>query len=107
MIKRKKLVIILLSVIGFTVIYLYNVKQQRQQSIAAYLPNPQTGDIYKVETDNTVFYWQVKETSGEGVFFYRSMLGSSAASDIYLRHFDTDNVFRYSKADLLDIKNGR
>ncbi len=106
-INRKTMLILFLSVLGFVVIYLYYVKQQRQQAIATYLPNPQTGDIYKVATENSVVYWQVKETSGGAVFFYRSLFSASAASDILLNHFDSSNVFRYSKADLLDIKNGR
>src|SRR5882724_5224688 len=96
-INRKTFFILLVSIVGFTVAYLHYVKKQRLQNIAQYLPTPQAGDVYKVETENSVIYWQVKETAAEGVFFYRSKLSALAASDIFLKQFDSSDVIRFSK----------
>jgi len=106
-VNRKTFLILLLCITGFTAVYLYYVKKQRQEAIASYLPRPLVGDIYKMEAANAVFYLQVKEVKADAVYFYRSRLDAWAASDILLNQFDSSTVVPYGKKDLEEIKNGR
>ena len=112
MVPRKTLLIVFISIVCFTAIYLYFVKQQRQETVARYLPQPLPGDVYKMEsktasTGRIAFYLQVKEAAGESVFFYRSIMTNWAPNDIFLNHFDSTELLRYSKKDLQEIKAGR
>ncbi|HSC40057.1 MAG TPA: hypothetical protein VLD19_19370 [Chitinophagaceae bacterium] len=111
MLPGKKMLLILLSVIAFTVIYLYYVKQDRNKSISLYLSQPQAGDVYKMESNTSEgeisFYLKVKEVAAEGVYFYRSGATSNTANDIFLNHFDSTETIRYGKKELLQLKDGQ
>src|SRR5882672_4652374 len=111
MLPGKKMLIIALSVIAFTVVYLYYVKQGRNQSISLYLPQPQAGDVYKMESNTSEgqisFYLKVKEVAAEGVYFYLSRATSNVATDIFLNHFDSTETIRYGKKELLLLKDGQ
>ena len=105
------MLVIALCVIGFTVAYLYYVKQERNKSISLYLSQPQAGDVYKMESNTSEsqlsFYLKVKEVSAEGVYFYRSRVNSNVADDIFLNHYDSTETIRYPKKELLQLKDGQ
>ncbi|HEY4149071.1 MAG TPA: hypothetical protein VGM41_09085 [Chitinophagaceae bacterium] len=107
MINKKALYILFGGILVFTFVYLYYVKQQRQEAIARYLPDPQKGDIYKIKQEGAVFYLQVKTVAGGSVFFYHGAISAYAASDILLKHFDSTDVIHYDKSELQAIRNGR
>ena len=109
MLPGKKMLVIALSVIAFTVVYLYYVKQERNKSISLYLSQPQAGDVYKMRVQVSggefVYYMKVKDVIGESVFFYPGRATSNAANDIFLNHYDSTETIRYGKKDLLGLKD--
>ena len=113
MVQGKTWLILIACIIGFTAIYLFYVKKEREASIARYLPQPQAGDVYKMEhrtheDGHTTFYMQVKAVSAEGVYFYRGrMIAWGGANDMLLNHFDSSEAVRYSKTELQQIKQGK
>jgi hypothetical protein len=112
MISRKRLLIVFLSVCGFTVVYLYYVKQERQASVAKYFPHPQTGDIYKMRKDTrgegvTMFYLRIKDIGEQSIYFYPSRMETSVVSDVFLKHFDTTQTEVFTKNELAEIVAGK
>jgi len=109
---RKNFLILVLCIGAFIAAYLFYVKKERQASVARYLPQPLPGDIYKMERKThaegrTAYYLQVKEVSAQGVYFYPSQMTAWAPTDIFLKHFDSTEVIRYSKKELEQIKDGQ
>ncbi|MEP6750013.1 MAG: hypothetical protein ABJB86_19900 [Bacteroidota bacterium] len=112
MISRKRLLIVFLSVCGFTIVYLYYVKQARQASIAKYFSHPQLGDIYKMRKDTraegvTMFYLRIKDIGEQSIYFYPSRMQTGAVSDVFLNHFDTTGTEVYTKKELAEIVAGK
>lgn len=112
MVNRKNLLILFICICGFTAVYLYYVKKERQASIAQYFPHPQPGDIYKMQEDTReqgviVFYLMIESIDGQYIYFYRSRLVTGAVHDSLLRHFDTSITQKYTRNDLADIVAGK
>lgn len=111
MISRKTFFILILSIGGFTAIYLYYVKKQRAASIVSYFPDPKLGDIYKMqkETDEgvTVFYLKIKDIGAESIYFYPGRLVAGAIHDSFLKHFDSAETIVFTKKELTEIKDGK
>jgi len=112
MITGKKLLMLFLSIGGFTAIYLYYVKKERQASVVNYFPNPKIDDIYKMQKEThedgiSVFYLKIKDIGAESIYFYPSRLTAGAMHDSFLKHFDTAEVEVFTKKELSEIKEGK
>jgi hypothetical protein len=112
MISRKTFFILLISICGFTAIYLYYVKKERQASIVNYFSNPKIDDIYKMRKETrddgvTIFYLKIKDIGTESIYFYHSRLIAGAMHDSFLKHFDTTEVDVFTKKELAEIRDGK
>jgi hypothetical protein len=112
MISRKTVLLLFLFICGFTAIYLYYVKQERQASIIRYFPHPQIGDVYKMQKETKedgviVFYLKIKDIGNESIYFYGSKLLMGAIHDSFLKQFDTSEVKVYTKKELGEIREGQ
>ena len=107
---RKRLWMVILSVIVFTVVYTFYVKKEREAGIKKYLPQPHVGDIYKMQKDTregvAVFYLKVKDIGAQSIYFYPGLSSSGAANDIFLKNFDTTETEVYSRKELLAMAAG-
>ncbi|MFT3934672.1 MAG: hypothetical protein QM726_13700 [Chitinophagaceae bacterium] len=109
---KKKLLYIALTVFVFTAAYLFYVKIDRDNSIKTYLPQPRIGDIYKMQTETSeegviIYYLKVKDVGAQSIYFYQSKTAMIAASDIFLKNFDTTNTQVYSRKELEEIAAGK
>ena len=111
MISRKTFFILILSIGGFTAIYLYYVKKQRAASIISYFPDPKLGDIYKMqkETDEgvIVFYLKIKDIGAESIYFYPGRISASVIQDTFLNYFDKSETKVYTKKEIAEIIAGK
>ncbi len=107
---RKRIWTVIVAVIVFTAVYTLFVKKEREAGIKKYLPQPQLGDIYKMQKDTregvAVFYLKVKDIGTQSIYFYPSLSSSGAANDIYLKNFDTTETAVYSRKELVAIAAG-
>ena len=111
MISRKSFWILFLSVCGFTAVYLYYVKKDRENSIAHYFPLPQLGDIYKMQHDTrngiSVYYLKIKDIGQQSIYFYPGRMASTILQDNLMKHFDSTETMVYSKKELEEIVAGK
>jgi hypothetical protein len=111
MIFRKTLLILTLSIGGFTAIYLYYIKKQRQASILHYFYPPKIGDIYKMQKETEegviIFYLKIKDIDSGRIYFYPGRLVAGAIHDSFLKHFDTTETTVYTEKELTEIKDGK
>ena len=107
---RKRVWIVILAVIVFTAVYAVYVKQERASAISRLLPQPQVGDIYKMQKDTRegtmVYYLKVKDVGAQSIYFYPGLTSAGVANDIYLKNFDTTETEVYSRKELLAIAAG-
>jgi hypothetical protein len=107
---RKRIWTVVLSVIVFSAAYLFYVKKEREMAIKKYLPQPQLGDIYKMQKATrggvTVFYLKVKDIGTQSIYFYPGLSSATTANDIFLKNFDTTETEVFSRKELMAIAAG-
>ncbi len=111
MISRKTFFILILSIGTFTAIYLYYVKKERAASIDSYFPDPQTGDIYKMQKETSdgviIYYLKIKDIGHQSIYFYPGLLTAGAIHDSFLKHFDSSETVVIARKELTEIRNGK
>ncbi len=111
MMARKKFLYLFIGISVCLAAYLYYVKVERADSIDRYFARPQTGDIYKIKSDDEegetfVHYWKVMEASDQGLVFAPGKLKAWSSVDYLQKHFDEILPFSITKDELLQLKNG-
>jgi hypothetical protein len=109
---RKTYLVLIVSIVAFTALYLYYIKIERQQSIEKYFDNPKVGDIYKLQEyddsgDKRVYYLKLVKVDEKGLVFSPGKWEASSSNDYLLKHFDDLQPRGYTYEELKDIRNGK
>lgn len=107
----RNILIVTLLMALFLFFYIRNINDERASGIQILFNQPETGDIYKIryinnEGNKSVRYFKIAETTEDAVLFYRGKLSVWNVSDVFLDDFDRDRIEKFSRQDLLKIKNG-
>ena len=109
---KKIILILVIGIVGFLVIYLPYVKNERSKSIENYFAHPRVGDVYKFNIKShdrryTTFYYKIKDIGNEIIYFYPGIVtGAYGENDAILNHYDSAETEVMTKKELQEIRNG-
>jgi len=107
----KNILIVTLLIGVFLFFYIRHINAERTAGIQLLFSRPETGDIYKIRYTSAggnqlVRYFKLAAIEEEYISFYRGRMSAWNVSDVFLDDFDRDRIERFSRKDLLKIKNG-
>ncbi|HEX5025178.1 MAG TPA: hypothetical protein VFV68_07890 [Agriterribacter sp.] len=108
---RKNILVVTLLIGVFLFFYIRLINAERSAGIQLLFNRPESGDIYKIRYTSAngnelVRYFKLAAVEEGYISFYRGIMSAWNVSDVFLDDFDRDRIERFSREDLLKIKDG-